>query len=256
MQTAATGYDLVLDPAAYEGIHLLETDGIPMDTPWHFENTSLLIGVVRYFFRERPDFYTGGNMFVYFNPDQARNLDFRGPDFFFIKDGVDRERERLYWAIWDENGRCPDVIIELLSPTTEREDRTTKFTIYEQTLRTPEYFLYDPDTERLEGWRLIGGSYAPLQANEQGWLWSEELGLWLGTWVGEYHWIRRTWLRMFTAAGDLVPVLEEAERARAEQERQRAEQERQRADQAEQELARLRTLLQQQQPPKTNGAQS
>ena len=36
MQTAATGYDLVLDPAAYAGIHLIAADGIPMDSFWHF----------------------------------------------------------------------------------------------------------------------------------------------------------------------------------------------------------------------------
>ena len=48
----------------------------------------------------------------------------------------------------------PDVIIELLSPTTAKEDRTTKKRIYEQTFHTSEYYLYDPDTQQLEGWRL------------------------------------------------------------------------------------------------------
>ena len=35
MQTAATGYDLVLDPAAYAGIDLVAEDGIPMESFWH-----------------------------------------------------------------------------------------------------------------------------------------------------------------------------------------------------------------------------
>jgi Uma2 family endonuclease len=267
MQTAATGYDLVLDPAAYRGIKLLAEDGIPMESFWHYNCMSLLIDVALYYCRERTDYFVGGNNFIYFNPDQARNRDYRGPDFFYIKSGVDQRRPREYWAIWEESGRTPDVIVELLSPTTEREDRTTKFNIYEQTLRTPEYFLYDRDTERLDGWRLIGSSYVALQPNERGWLWSEELGLWLGTWVGEYKTMAATWLRMYTPDGVLVPTALEAEqqraeqerlekeveRQRAEQERQRAEQERQRAEQAERELARLRASLQQQTSPKNGG---
>jgi Uma2 family endonuclease len=277
MQTAATGYDLVLDPAAYEGIELIDSDGVPMDSFWHSLGSSLLIAVAIHWCRNRDDFWVGGNNFIYFNPDQARNLDYRGPDFFFIKNGVDRTRWRAYWAVWEEGGRLPDVIIELVSPTTEKEDRTTKFTIYEQTLRTPEYFIYDPATQQLDGWRLFGSSYAALQPNEQGWLWSEELGLFLGTWIGDYERIRATWLRMFTAEGELAPTGEEAarrhakyerqqnlrqrkeirrERQRAEMEQQRADQEKQRAEQAEQELARLRALLQQPPPPKTNGTAS
>jgi hypothetical protein len=107
----------------------------------------------------------------------------------------------------------------------------------------------------VEGWRLIGSSYVPLEPNERGWLWSEELGLWLGTWVGQYNWMPATWLRMYTAAGTLVPVQAEAEYERAEAEHQRAAAERQRAEGLEQEVARLRTLLQQQ-PPQKNGGQS
>ncbi len=255
MQTAATGYDLVLDPTAYTGIDLVESDGVPMDTIWHRDAMALLIELVRAFFRDRNDVFAGGNNFIYFNPDQARNRDYRGPDFFFVKNNVDRHRTRLYWAVWEENGRTPDVVLELLSPTTENEDRTTKFTIYEQTLRTPEYFLYDPDNHALEGFRLIGQNYARLQPNEHGWLWSTELGLWLGTWRGVFQGENEeTWLRLYTADGQLVLLEEEQERQRAEQERQRAEQERQRAEQAEQELARLRTLLQQQTPPKNGGS--
>src|SRR5579862_6479705 len=43
MQTAATGYDLVLDPAAYVGIELIGEDNIPMETSWHYCCMSILI---------------------------------------------------------------------------------------------------------------------------------------------------------------------------------------------------------------------
>ena len=229
MGAAVTNYRVVLDPQAYAGIHLIETDGEPMDTPWHRDCMNLLIALVSHHNRARRDFYVGGNNFIYFNPEQARNRDYRGPDFFYIKDGVDRSRERLYWAVWQEGGRLPDVIVELLSPTTEDEDRTTKYAIYEQTLRTPEYFLYDPSTRILEGFRLAGGAYRPLRPNERGWLWSEEMGLWLGRWEGEFMLSRATWLRLYTPEGELVLLPEEDERRRA--------------DAAEREVARLKALL-------------
>jgi Uma2 family endonuclease len=77
------------------------------------------------------------------------------------------------------------VIIELASISTINEDLGPKKRLYEQTFRTPEYFCYNRFHNRLHGWRLIGGRYQELQPNEKGWLWSEELQLWVGTWEGE-----------------------------------------------------------------------
>ena len=236
MSTAATPYQVVLDPKAYEGIRLLEEDGVPMETILHRDCMYLLIELVKQHNRERRDFFVGGNNFIYFNPDQARNLDYRGPDFFYVKDGVDYDRERRYWAVWEEGGRLPDVIIELISPTTEEEDRTTKFVIYEQTMRTMEYFLYDPFTHVLEGFRLTNGVYRPLAPNKRGRIWSEELGLWLGPWEGEYMLTHQTYLRMYTPNGKLVPTVEEYSRRRVDTAQRRAEA-------AEQEAARLKAIL-------------
>ncbi len=165
MGAAVTNYPVVLDPRAYAGIPLIETDGEPMDSPWHRDCMNLLIALVAYHNRARNDFYVGGNNFLYFNPEQARNRNFRGPDFFYVKDGVDRTRVRLYWAVWEEGGRLPDVIVELLSPSTEDEDRNTKYAIYEQTLRTSEYFLYGPLTRVLDGFRL--GTRRKLEKREK-----------------------------------------------------------------------------------------
>jgi Uma2 family endonuclease len=246
MSAAVSPYRVVLDPKAYEGIHLVESDGEPMDTILHRDCMLLLIAVVTHYNRARSDFLVGGNNFIYFNPEQARNRDYRGPDFFYVKDGVDRTRERQYWAVWEENGRLPDVVVELLSPTTEEEDRTTKFAIYEQTLRTPEYFMYDPFTHVLEGYRLVGGSYQALRPSERGWLWSEEMQFWLGTWEGQFLLTPGTYLRPYTREGELVLTAEEDEHRRAEEERQRA-------DAAECELARLRALLGQQTKPAGEG---
>ena len=132
---------------------LPDSDGVPLETPWHWAQIGLLVAVLYCRFRGRTDFFAGGNMFIYYSLEQAMNRDYRGPDFFFVND-VDGTRPRRFWAVWQEDSRLPDMIVELLSPTTAEEDRTTKRRIYERTFRTPEYFLYDPDTQQLEGYRL------------------------------------------------------------------------------------------------------
>jgi Uma2 family endonuclease len=217
-------------------------DGIPMETPWHRGGMNLLIDVVTYHERENNDFYVGGNMFVYYFKRPKRRPQFKGPDFFYVK-GVERHLPRDKWACWFE-GKFPDVIIELLSPSTAENDRTVKKDVYEQDFHTPEYFLYDPSQHTIEGWRLNAhNKYQPITPNERGWLWSEKLELWLGTWKGEYVGLEATWPRFYDANGRLVPRESEGEAARAEVEKQRAEIEKQRADTAEAENARLRERL-------------
>jgi Uma2 family endonuclease len=255
--------DLPSPDLVFPKADLLETDGEPLESAWHRAAINLLIESTQLSLRGRTDFYVGGNMFIYYSARQARTLQYRGPDYFFVK-GVDGTRPRRYWLVYEEDGRYPDVITEVLSPSTAREDRTTKKTLYEQTFRTAEYFLYDPDTRVLEGWRHDGQRYQPIVPGENGRLWSEQLGLWLGTWEGMYQGQQGTWVRFFGAQSRLVPTPAEAaaqqaemERQRAEAERQRAEAEHQRAEAAQQqaemerqraatleaEVARLKSLL-------------
>src|SRR5439155_14827223 len=147
-----------------------ESDGIPLESPWHVGAISLLIEVLTWYWRERNDFYVGGNNFIYFIEEQARNRDYRGPDFFFVKD-VNRFPPRPYWAVWLEGGRYPNFIIELLSHTPAQVDRSVKKALYERTFRTPEYVCFDPETNHLEGRRLgRRGRYRSIRLGERGWL--------------------------------------------------------------------------------------
>ena len=223
-------------PVPLPTVQLIESDGIPLETHWHVLQIQLLLELVASHLEGRDDYYAGGNMFIYFSEEQARNRDYRGPDFFFV-DGANREPMRPYWAVWLEGGRYPDFIVELLSPTTAVEDRTTKKTLYERVFRTREYACYDPETEELEGWRIDArGRYRAIKTNAKGWLWIEELGLWLGAWRGKYRGYTRVWLRFYDAQGRLVPTGEEAEARRAKKEARRAEA-------AEQEVARLKEQI-------------
>ncbi len=173
---------------------------------------------------------------------QVRNKDYKGPDLFIVKN-VDGTRPRLYWAIWNEEGRYPDVIVELLSKTTEREDLGVKKRLYEQTFHTIEYFSVAPEMERLMGWRLTDGVYVPIEPDERGWLWSKELEMWFGAWEGYFLGENLRWLRLYNADGNLILLPEEAERERAEAAQERAEAERGRADDLAARLAELEAEL-------------
>lgn len=223
---------------------LIFDDGEPLESNRHRIAMNVLIRSAQQTLVSRPDSFVGGNMFVYYSRQQAMNRDFRGPDFFAVL-GVEPDRERQGWVVWEESGRYPDVIIELFSPSTAAIDRGAKKNLYEQTFRTPDYFVFDPfEPDSFEGWRLdLTHGYQPLTPNEQGWLWCETLGLWLGAWEGAIDREPMTgsclWLRFYTPKGDLVLLPEEAAQQHAEQEKQRAEQEKQRADRLAEKLREL-----------------
>ncbi|MDZ4877374.1 MAG: hypothetical protein CLLPBCKN_006809 [Chroococcidiopsis cubana SAG 39.79] len=219
---------------------LVFDDGEPLETNRHRIAMNVLIDSALSALSDRSDFFAGGNMFVYYSRNQAMNRDFRGPDFFVALD-VDGSRERQGWVVWEEDGRYPDVIVELLSPSTANVDRGVKKDLYERVFRTPDYFIYDPfAAEELVGWHLeLGRGYQPLIPNERGWLWCETLELWLGTWQGS---IRREpptgtcdWLRFYDRAFNLVLLPEEI----AAREQQQATSERQRAERLAQKLREL-----------------
>jgi Uma2 family endonuclease len=251
-----------LAPLPFE---LVYDDGVPLESDWHTREFPLLRDLIRQTMVEqaRTDYFAGANIFVYYSVEQAREVyeeetkgleqrAFRGPDVFWVG-GVDPDRKRKSWIAWEEDGRLPDVIVELLSPSTASKDRNEKKALYAQVFRTAEYFLYEPETGKLEGWRLVDRSYRTIQPDERGRLWSGQLGVFLGLWHGVILGHENDWLRLFRPNGSLVPTQEElavaadqraeAESQRAEAERQRAEAERRRADAAEAELARLRALL-------------
>jgi Uma2 family endonuclease len=197
----------------------LESNEPPLETYLHLQQMLLLIKCLDWWWRERHDYFATGNLTVYYSPQQRKSQDFRGPDFFVVLD-TDR-KPRKSWVVWEENGKYPNVIVELLSKSTAETDRGLKKQIYQDIFRTPEYFWFDPDSLEFQGFELVRGMYQELLANEQGWLWSEQLELYLG--------VREGQLRFFTGEGQLVSTPEEA--AMAQQ---------QRASQAEALLARYR----------------
>ena len=84
----------------------------------------------------------------------------------------------------------------------------------------------------------MGGQYQPLEPNANGWLWSQQLELFLG--------VHESQLRFFTPENQLVPTPEErAETAQQQTEaaQQQAQAERTQRELAQQQVEELRARL-------------
>jgi Uma2 family endonuclease len=207
----------------------LWSDEPPLETELHLRQIILLFQCLEWLWRDRNDFYAAGNLTIYYSPRQLKSEYFRGPDFFVVL-GCER-KTRKSWVVWEEDGKYPNVILEILSDSTAKTDKGLKKTIYQDTFRTPDYFWFDPYTQEFAGFHILDGQYQPLQPDAQGFLWSHQLGLYLG--------VHQGFVRFFTANGELVFTPEEE----AEQAQQQAEQAQQQAQQAQQKAERLAAKL-------------
>jgi len=157
-----------------------------METKRHRQQMNLLVDSLADHWRGRDDVCVEGNMAVYFSETQARNNDFRAPDVFVVLDTVKKERKS--WVVWEEEGRTPDLVIELTSPSTEAVDRGKKKHVYARLLRVPMYVIYDPFSAALEGWALGShGSYELVALDADGRLPCPQLGLSLGVRTGTFQ---------------------------------------------------------------------
>ena len=227
-------------------------DGRPMgETEYHRDDMIDLIRSLQAYYADDPEVTVSGNLLLFYEEGNRRKH--VSPDVFVVR-GVPRRR-RLNYLIWEE-GRAPDLVIELTSKTTRKEDRGKKYQLYRDTMQVREYFLFDPRAEYLtpplQGFRLVEGEYARIEPVE-GRLPSEVLGLHLerdGTELRLYNPVTGRWLptpNEAFAGAEHARLQAEAERRRAEAEREQAEAERQRAeaerDEANRELERLRREL-------------
>ncbi|MEH2284239.1 MAG: Uma2 family endonuclease [Nostoc sp.] len=206
------------------------SDEPPLESDLHREQIDLLIRLIKWWWRDRQDFYATGNLTIYFSPNQKKSEEFRGPDFFVVLDT--EKKDRKSWVVWQEDGKYPNVIIEMLSDSTASVDKGLKKQIYQNTFRTPDYFWFDPNNLELQGFHLLDGQYQELVPTESGWLWSQQLNLYLGVESGK--------LRFFTPDGHLVILPEEEANQQLQQANQQLQQTNQQLQQANQQLEQER----------------
>ena len=163
--------------AAPRRIEYPTRDGKPMaETDKHREIAFYIIQALKTYFADRLDVYVSGNNFVFWEEGNPKAR--ISPDAYVVF-GPSPDLRDSYIA-WKEGGRLPSVVFEFTSRKTQREDTDTKLPLYARTLRTPEYFLFDPTGDylkpRLQGYRLVDGQYVRLElVNDH--LHSEQLGL-------------------------------------------------------------------------------
>ena len=191
--------------------------------------------------------FSGTDMNLYY--DVRHPMWHKRPDWFGVV-GVPRLYDeidlRMSYVVWQE-GVNPFVIVELLSPGTEKEDLgdnvneeklthesgngagngqfvqnqidrkpPRKWDVYEQVLRIPYYVVFSRYTNRLRVFELEGGHYLELELSDSR-VWMSDLNLGLGLWQGEFLGIDRLWLRWYDIDGNWILTPEEQERQRAEQ---------------------------------------
>ncbi len=161
-----------------DGIEYPSSDGKPMGETGTHARVALMniYGVLYIYFLNNLTVAVHANMFVYYvKGDPKRNV---CPDAFVAMD-VPNEPDRRSYKVWKE-GKAPDVVFEVTSKKTRKQDLTKKFGIYRDVLRVREYFLFDPFEEyldpSLQGYRLVAGSYEPIPMAKGG-MRSEVLGL-------------------------------------------------------------------------------
>lgn len=240
-ETLPTMYDLPSEDP--------EEPGLPDE--FHNLQPQLLSATLRLSSYSRNQIFTGTDLNLYY--DVRHPQWYKRPDWFLVVgvsrlyDGIDL---RSSYVIWQE-GVDPFVVVELLSPGTEKEDlreyaepveggsslsvnhepggitdtaqevgngQTTqeipprKWEVYEQILRVPYYVVFSRYTNRLRFFQLNRGRYQEqVLDSDRPRIWISEFELGLGLWQGEFEGVTRQWLRWYDKQGNWVPT--DAERA-------------------------------------------
>lgn len=169
--------------------------------------------------------FIASDLNLYYDPNHT--LWFKRPDWFAVL-GISRLYQqtelRLSYVVWQE-GIYPNVVVELLSPSTEKEDfgqtlreinqPPTKWEVYEKILRIPYYIIFDRYTDNLRVFQNIAGRYQELTINDSR-IWLRELELGIGLWQGTYQGVTRLWLRWYDTTGNWIPTPVEQEQAKTQ----------------------------------------
>jgi len=133
-------------------VYYPESDGEPMaETDTHRKQMMYLLDALEDYFRDDPNVYVAGNLFVYY--EEGDPTEVVAPDVFVVK-GVAKRDRRIY-QVWKED-KGPDVIFELTSRSTRQKDLGPKKGTYEM-LGVEEYFCsIHSESTWSPGWWAFG----------------------------------------------------------------------------------------------------
>lgn len=156
-------------------IYYPESDGKPMgETAFHVNVITHLYQTLRYFFSEENNVVVIADMMFYFEEGNPQKV--IAPDVMVVK-GVANYPRRTF-QLWNE--KAPDVVFEISSRGTWKEDIRKKYLLY-QAIGVKEYYIFDPEydylkDEPLVAYHLIEGVFKKMSV-EQGRISSPALGL-------------------------------------------------------------------------------
>ncbi len=205
------------------------SDGQPMgETDLHRDQMMDLISTLEVHFEEVHDTYVSGNILLYYVEGNPRKH--ISPDVLVVH-GIPKVKRETY-RVWDE-GKAPDLVIEVTSKSTRAEDLGDKKGLY-AFLGVQEYVLFDPRKEylqpRLRFYRLVGEEYTRVAGR----LVSETTGL-------EFRVVDEQ-LRLFEIeTGRMLPT----PRERAVEAEKKANESERKADEAEKRALEAETRVEQ-----------
>lgn len=143
----------VLPPAVSKNggkeIYYPESDGKPMaETDVHVTLIADLLKTLRTHFSHTEDVKVLADIFFYYEEGNPRKS--IAPDVMIVS-GVGKHSRRTF-KLWEE--RPPDVVFEISSRGTWKEDLQKKFLLY-QNFGVKEYYIFDPEYDYLKDEPLV-----------------------------------------------------------------------------------------------------
>jgi Uma2 family endonuclease len=232
-------------PTMYDDLPSETSEDFGLPDEFHDLQPQLLSATLRLSDYSKEHLFTGTDLNPYY--DVRHPQWYKRPDWFLVL-GVPRLYDgkdlRSSYVIWQE-GVDPFVVVELLSPGTEKEDlgeqadsgatdlggsqtqvdRSSetafsaengqigrelpprKWEVYEQILRVPYYIVFSRYTNRLRFFQLTGGRYQEQLLDPiQPRIWIPELKLGLGLWQGAFEGVTGQWLRWYDEQENWIPT--------------------------------------------------
>jgi len=158
--------------------------------------------------------FVATDLYLYYDPEHTSW--YKRPDWFAAV-GVSHLYQgdlRYSYVMWKEKVK-PLIVVELLSPETEKEDLgqtrrkprrpPTKWEVYEQLVKVPYYAIFCRRTGHFQFFQLTPSGYQAVSLPEKR-VFLPEIQLGLGVWNGTYDGIEYEWLRWYDATEKWIPT--------------------------------------------------
>ncbi|MEO8072652.1 MAG: Uma2 family endonuclease [Acidobacteriota bacterium] len=145
-------------------VYYPESDGKPVaETEIHINTIFNLYGILRNYFSDKADVAVIADMMFYYEKGNTRKS--IAPDVMVVK-GVHKNPRRVF-KLWED--KVPDVVFEISSRGTWRDDLQKKYFLYQE-FGVKEYYIFDPEYDYLRdglvAYHLKDGKFEDVKIKE------------------------------------------------------------------------------------------